>query len=404
MRIALLTQTYPPMVSGAALVVQRLALGLTARGHEVLVVAASERGPAYVEQSGPLRQARLPALPNPLRARQRFTLWPRGPVRRALRDFRPEVLHLHDPTTLGLLGLRAGHKLGLPVALTLHQLPWFVLAYLPKLPPLVEPTEAWLWRYYRWWIEHTHAVIAPSATIARIVEAETTYRPLTITNGVDGQRFNPQPAVPGEREALLAKYGLRPDLPIILYAGRIDADKQVHLVAQAAARALRAAPGQLLAVGDGKERPAVRKLCAALGIEDVSVFPGFVSLTGDLPGLYRLATVFATASEVEIQSSVVLEAAASALPVVAMRASSMPEFVEDGVTGFLTPPGDSEAMGDCLATLLRDPKRARAMGQAALRLAAQHTSEVSVAAHEALYQALVNDEEPVGQAGGAEAV
>jgi 1,2-diacylglycerol 3-alpha-glucosyltransferase len=394
-RIALLTQTYPPMVSGAALVVQRLALGLTARGHEVLVVAASERGPAYSERSGQLVQARLPAIPNPLRARQRFSLWPRGPVRRALRDFRPDVLHLHDPTTLGLLGLRAGRKLGLPVVLTLHQLPWFVLAYLPKLPSLSEPTEAWLWRYYSWWLEQVQACVAPSATIAGIVQAQTGHRPLNITNGVDGQRFNPQPAVPGERAALLAKYGLKPDLPIILYAGRIDADKQVHLVAQAAARALRGTPGQLLVVGDGKERPAVQKLCASLGIGPVSCFTGFVSLSGDLPGLYRLATVFVTASEVEIQSSVVLEAAASGLPVVAVRASSMPEFVEDGVTGCLVEPGAVETMADRLRHLLRDPAQAQAMGQAALRLAARHTSEVSVRAHEALYASLVKGEAPV---------
>jgi glycosyltransferase involved in cell wall biosynthesis len=233
------------------------------------------------------------------------------------------------------------------------------------------------------------ATIAPSATIAGIIEEHTGRRPLTITNGVDGQRFNPRPAAPGEREALLAKYGLRPDLPIILHAGRIDADKQVPLVVQAAARALRQAPGQLLVVGDGTERPAVQRLCASLGLEAVARFPGFVSLAGDLPGLYRLATVFITASEVEIQSSVVLEAAASALPVVAVRASSMPEFIEDGVTGWLVPPGDVAAMADRLCRMLQQPEQARAMGQAALRLAAQHTSEVSVQAHEALYGMLI---------------
>jgi glycosyltransferase involved in cell wall biosynthesis len=383
------------MVSGAALVVQRLAQGLAVRGHEVLVVAASERGSGYVERSGQLLQARLPALPNPLRARQRFILWSGGRLRRHLRDFAPEVLHLHDPILLGLQGLGAGRQLKLPVALTLHQLPWFVLAYLPKLPPLTEPTEAWLWQYYRWWMAQVQATIAPSATIAGIVAEHTGRRPLVITNGVDGQRFNPQPAAPGEREALLAKYGLRPDLPIILYAGRIDADKQVPLVVQAAARALRQAPGQLLVVGDGTERPAVQRLCANLGLEAVARFPGFVSLTGDLPGLYRLATVFITASEVEIQSSVVLEAAASALPVVAVRASSMPEFIDDGVTGWLVPPGDVAAMANRLCQMLQQPEQARAMGQAALRLAAQHTSEVSVQAHEALYAKLSAGEEPV---------
>ncbi len=377
------------MVSGAALVVQRLAEGLVARGHAVQVIAASERGSAYTEAAGNLSQVRLPAIPNPLRAKQRFVLWPSGRLQRALAAFQPQALHLHDPTTLGLLGLAAARDLGLPVILTLHQLPWFVSAYLPDLPRLSQTTERAVWQYFRWWMKQCQATVTPSATIAALVEAETGCRPLAITNGVDSRRFNPQPAAPGERERLLEQYGLRPDLPIILYAGRIDADKQVDLVVQAAARAMRLAPAQLLVAGDGKERAAVTALAERLGIAAVSRFCGFVSLTGDLPGLYRLASVFATASEIEIQSSVVLEAAASGLPAVVVRASSMPEFVEDGVSGYLVAPRDAEAMAARLAELLRDPARARAMGQAGRRLAEAHSAEASVQAHERLYRDVV---------------
>src|SRR5262245_4819738 len=78
MRIAFICQSYPPMVSGAALVVWRLAEGMAARHHDVLVLAASDRGRPYAQESedGWLRVARLSAWPNPLRVGQHFLLWP----------------------------------------------------------------------------------------------------------------------------------------------------------------------------------------------------------------------------------------------------------------------------------------------------------------------------------------
>jgi glycosyltransferase involved in cell wall biosynthesis len=100
--------------------------------------------------------------------------------------------------------------------------------------------------------------------------------------------------------------------------------------------------------------------------------------------------VFATASEVEIQSSVVMEAAAAGLPVVAMRASSMPEFVADGVNGCLAPPGDVPAMAERLEFLLANPERAAAMGLAGRALAERHSLAHSFEAHTRLYQGLAS--------------
>ena len=96
-----------------------------------------------------------------------------------------------------------------------------------------------------------------------------------------------------------------------------------------------------------------------------------------------------TASEIEIQSSVVLEAAASGLPVVAVWASSMPEFVHDGVTGYLVSPGDVTALAERLATLLQNPERAKTMGEAALAVAREHSNAKAIEAYEQLYESLI---------------
>lgn len=174
----------------------------------------------------------------------------------------------------------------------------------------------------------------------------------------------------------------------MLYVGRIDADKQVDQVVKAAAKVMNAMEVQLVVVGDGKHRGEIRQLCRSLGIEDCCTFPGFIPQTGDLPGVFRLADLFVTASEIEIQSSVVLEAMASGNPVVTVQASSMSEFVSDGESGYLVPPGDIQAMAERTISLLSDPVKAKAMGRAGRKMIKVHSNERFVEAHEKLYESL----------------
>lgn len=392
MRIAYLTQSYPPMVSGAALVVQRFAEGMAARGHSVLVLAASDQLKAYTEEHDCLRVARLHSLYNPLRVGQRFLVWPQYSITVELRAFQPDIVHWHDPSALGLAGLRAVRRFNSHArrVLTVHQLPWFVSLLAPPVPGLRRGLESLLWSYGSWLYRYFDAVITPSQTIADLVEAHTRCRPQPIGNGVETDRFSPVPATPDEAASLRRKYHLDPDWPIVLYVGRVDVDKRVDLVLQAVARALRSTPAQLLVVGDGRQLSAIMELSEMLGIRPCCHFPGFVSRESDLPGLYRIASVFATASEVEIQSSVVLEAMAAGLPVVTVRASSMPEFVQDGETGYLVPPRDVEAMADRILTLLQNPAQARAMGEAARTLALKYSHESALAEHERLYESLIH--------------
>jgi glycosyltransferase involved in cell wall biosynthesis len=165
-------------------------------------------------------------------------------------------------------------------------------------------------------------------------------------------------------------------------------DKQVNLVVRAAAKALSRSNAQLVVAGDGRQRENLIELTRRLGIETQTRFPGFVSSTGELPGLYRLATVFVTASEIEVQPLVLMEALASGLPVVAARATSIPEIVKDGVNGFLAPPKDTGAMAERILQLIEDPELAIKMGLQGREMAAGFSMEISVEKHEAFYASL----------------
>lgn len=382
------------MISGAAIVVRRLAEGLAARGHHVLVLTASDRGPAYttVSSSRPagsrLRLARLASWPNPFRVGQRAVFFLGAAVQAELRAFQPDLVHAHDPTSLGLAAILTARALRRPAALTLHQLPWFVAASLPHgLSALARPFESVLWDYYRWLARRVQGLITPSRTIAELVAARGVGQPVAISNGVEIEHYTPAPATPEEGERLRQRYGLHPTLPIILHVGRLDADKRADLALQAAALALKAVPAQIVIVGDGTQRAALERLAADWGVAPVTRFTGYLS--DDLPGLYRLASVFITASEVEIQSSVVLEAAASGVPVVAVRTGSMAEYVMDGRTGSLAPTRDVRALAERIVDLLQHPEHARRLGAAGRALAEQHTPALTLDAHERLYHELL---------------
>jgi glycosyltransferase involved in cell wall biosynthesis len=376
------------MISGAALMVERLALGQAAHGHAVLVAAASDHGPAYREAVAGVELVRLASYTNPFRRQQRFVAWPGPPLRAALERFRPEVLHLHDPLGMGLPGLQAAQRLGCPVVLTLHALPSLAALYAPPLPGLRRLVEAGTWAFSRAFCARCASVVLPSAAAAAIVRAHR-LQANVVANGVDVGVFSPQPGFPGEAAALRAKYGLDPKLPILLSVGRLDIEKRTHIVIRAAAAALRGAPSQLLVVGDGTRRPALEALSRRLGIADRTHFVGFVPPGEDLAGLYRLAQVFAIAAENETEGLVVVEAAVSGLPVVAVRATSLPSLVDDGRTGYLVAPRDSRAMGTRLLELLRQPALAHTMGLAGReRLAPSHSLDITLANYDRLYAEL----------------
>ena len=388
MRIAYLAQSYPPMVSGAAIVAEKLAREMAQRGHQVLVITASDKDHAYITMQANLTVLSLRSTYNPLRVGQRFVLFPRRAVLQALEEFQPDLIHTHDPLQMGWLGLAYARRACIPITLTVHQLPGFVSAYVHKsVRPIVEKS---LWSYASWLLRHFTTIITPTRSISTFIRQMTGLDVNVISCGLDLQTFHP-PLSADEDLATRQKWNLPSRLPLILHVGRLDTDKKADRVIRAAAQTLHETNAHLVVVGDGRQKSHLIQLCRDLGIEERVHFTSYVSMQQGLPELYRVATVFVTTSEIETQGIVLLEAAASGLPLVAVNSTCIPEIVYDGSNGYLTNSGDTHAMSRSLTNILNDPQLAACMGKASRELAEHHPNQETFNEHERIYQKMIRE-------------
>jgi glycosyltransferase involved in cell wall biosynthesis len=388
MKIVHICQSYPPMVSGQSYMVERLAKGAVGLGHQVMVISASDQARPYATKQDGVLLVRLTSWRNPFRVGQRLTAWGASEMKAALAKFQPDIVHLHDPTNAGLAGITAARSLRIPVLLTAHAMPWLISAYFSHLPLLAQLLEGVSWRYARWFIRRCDLVVAPSLRAARQIHEQTQVDVRVVSNGADLSRFTAAPLPKAEEQRLRKRYGLPARVPVILHVGRLDTDKNVQAAIRAAARAMAKSKAHLLVAGDGVEREELVQLCEQLGIGERAHFPGFVDAKGDLPKLFRLSKLFVTASEMEVQSLVLLEAIASGLPVVAVDATSVSELVESGKSGYLVRSGDERAMGTAILKLLQNT-RSRSFSKRARQIAEGHTLQRTFAGYDALYKEVV---------------
>jgi glycosyltransferase involved in cell wall biosynthesis len=386
MKIAFINQSYPPMISGAAIVVQKLAEGIASRGHSTLVVTASDSGRNYMEVLGNNKIIRLRSIHNPKRVDQKFVLWSGQKIYKEIKEFNPDIIHIHDVLSMGIESVHASHTLDIPMIATIHQLPWFVTTYLPTIPGIQSFIERNLWSYSRWLNKQCKKMVVPTPTIAREIKERGGFITQVISNGVDLDHFKPESSNPLEEKVLRQKYNIEPNCPIILHVGRLDIDKNVADVIEAAAVAIKRTDAFLVVVGDGERRNQLTELSKKLDIQARCKFLGFIDHNNDLPGLYRMSSVFITASEIETQGIVLLEALASGLPVVAVNATCIPDIIKHEVNGYLTSPNNVNYLGDYIMTLIKNPAKGQQMGEMGRKIVQNHSQEVTLDKYEELYK------------------
>lgn len=396
MRIAITSDLYYPMTNGVAVFAHNLAKGLARQGHEVLVLCPSFTGRQHREKREGvttfyLRSIRFPFYPDQInevpegkeflgmplpRLAYRHGLWitvdPYPTMKKVLNRFRPDVIHNQTAEMIAFAARRYAKKYDVPMVSTGHAYPDNITSQLKILKPIKRPLDAILRTYMASFLKHSeYATMPTEMAIDDLVPKKRKHFKVPVeplSNGVDLAKFGPGKAP----DRIYRKYHLPKDKPLVLYVGRVDPEKSLSNVVSAFAGVLDVIPeAKLVIVGDGTDRRHLQDLAQALGIEKSVYFPGRI-YPPDIMEVYRAATLFATASETETQGIVLIEAAATGLPLVAVDAGAVRELCQHKRNGILCHPGDVAEMTDAMMKLLKNPELCERYGKESLEVAKMH--------------------------------
>lgn len=368
MRIACLTCTYPPYAGGIGNVAARHAHMLADAGHAVAVGT-----PAFDDPPGRALVDGITVHRLPVTLRHGNSALVRG-ISRLVRH--ADVAYIHYPFYGGAeAAARACRRAGIPYAVFFHMdvhregiAGRFIAAHRRLAQPGI--------------LRNARAVLVSSGDYA----TTSSLAGLDLANIIESPYTAPKRFAAGPPDvAVLARMGLDPGRPIVLFVGAMDVDHAFKGVPELlqAFTGLRDHPAgpQLVLAGGGGQREAYIRLAAELGDDDI-VFPGRVD-DADLLCLYRAAyaTVLPSTNSDEAYGVVLAEGMACGSPGVASALPGVRTVLRDGETGLLVPPGDVPALGAALRRLLDDPLLRERMSAAALedratRLSPAHERQV----------------------------
>ena len=324
MRIAYVTETYPPELNGVSLTVERTVRFLRAQGHLVELIRPRQPGEARLDADDEMRTAGCAI---PVYRELRFGLARAATLVRRFERTRPEIVHLATPGPLAWAALAAARSLGIVTTsdfrTNFHQYSrYYRIAFLGR------PVLGLLRRFHNL----TQRTFVPTRGGAAELLAAGFHNLAVVGRGVDSEGF-----APSLRSDVLRARWNAGAAPVLLMVGRVAAEKNVELGLRAFERARALRPEtQMIVVGDGPARAALEKAYPE------ARFAG-VKRGAELAAHYASADVFLFPSLSDTFGNVVMEALASGLPVVAFDTAAPAEHVVDAVSGRLVAPGDEDA-------------------------------------------------------------
>ncbi|TVY09736.1 glycosyltransferase family 4 protein [Paenibacillus cremeus] len=349
MKVALFTDTFVPDVNGVAKTLGRWVHFLESRGVECRVFAPHSNLSPDVNQmverfySIPFLlypECRM-AIPNPMN------------IKRTLKAFSPDLIHVATPFNLGLVGLHYAKRHHIPVVASYHTHFDRYLAYYK-----LQWMEPMLWRYMLWFHQDCRKIYVPSCSTLHHLQDRGLHNLEIWPRGVEVQRFHPLV----NRSEVLRNCNISQEKYVMLYVGRLAPEKSVDVLLQvfdSLPESVRRR-AHLIVAGDGPLRAVLQEQYA--GRDDIS-FPGFQQGKA-LSDLYAAADVFVFPSATETFGNVVLEAMASGTPVIGADAGGVGDIIQHGRTGLLCPPGSVSDFVESVMGLYNNRELARELGSA----------------------------------------
>ncbi|WP_001222082.1 glycosyltransferase, partial [Leptospira interrogans] len=372
MRILYFSDTFLPKVDGVAISMRNFADLLAKRGH-TFAICCPKYGEGDFDSLGDgirverFRSGYLPSYPD-----IKVVLPSPTKIKRIIKEFEPDLVHIHTPGLLGLYGINATEKYGIPTIGTYHTLmseqemylSFYRLLKLDKLFLRVSKSNKKLKmkdlgkieKFDKFNIrkkiilkisnniyERCDLIISPSHLIEKqLREFGLKTKIAVISNGLDLTSF----------KGSIKQLGSAPKL---LHVGRISYEKNCDVILNSFKLIHDEIPDSTLTIiGDGPALPSLKVQAQNLGVENFVTFTGFIKRE-QLPEEYPKYDLFLTASTMETQGLVILESVACGLPAVGVDSFAIPELIHDGKNGYIAKPFDIKGIAEKAISILKDP-------------------------------------------------
>ena len=422
MKIAIFTDTYLPNSGGVVRSLVNSTNLLTQKNHEVLIFAPSAKGYRDQPQEN-VKVYRFSSIPLPTYKCFRIAFPSILKTIKILRTEDPDIIHVFDPATIGIVGIICGKLLRLPVAGTFHTLYTETLTYISpyrllgidrlltsyqskvidqddianfkkkdaqrKLGQIAKRInkiadinivknsknkyrnansdglhKKIIWKIINWVYNKCILVTVPSEIIIEELKKKGMKGKLIyLSNGIDTDKFA------FKKEYMQNSYK-------ILHVGRLGFEKNVEVIIKAMPSVLGVFPNaKLTIVGSGPALLSLIVITKKLKLNDNVVFSGYIP-NDELPDVIRDHDIFVTASTIETQGLVILESMSCGLPVVGVDKYAIPDLVKNGVNGYVTKPFDSDKIAEYVIKLLKNRELIEEYGMNSARIANEHALEI----------------------------
>ncbi|WP_137939516.1 glycosyltransferase family 1 protein [Chitinivorax sp. B] len=341
MRLAIVTETFPPEVNGVAMTIGRMVQGLQDRGHQLQMVRPRQGAHDQPRDAGGYQELLRLGLPIPRYQGLKFGLPAKQALISAWMRKRPDLVHVVTEGPLGWSAISAANKLRIPVTSDFHTnfhsySKHYGFGWLNK------PIHAYLRKLHN----RSLLTFVPTNEMQAALEGAGYRNLAVVARGVDTTLFNPD-----KRSVVLrTEWGITADELAVCHVGRLAPEKNLQVVARAF-EAIRATgrPCRMVWVGDGPERQALQAQFPD------HVFAG-MRKGDDLARHYASADIFLFPSLTETYGNVTIEALASGLAVVAYNYAAAREQIRPRQSGMLAGVGDEVAFIDAACELAKHPQ------------------------------------------------
>ncbi|MFK0007415.1 glycosyltransferase [Paenarthrobacter sp. NPDC090520] len=387
--ILIAADTYPPHVNGAAQFGYRLAKGMTARGHNVHVLACrQDKGKSFTEfrDEATVHRLRSHSVPTHEYFRICFPWEIKKEISLLFDKVQPDVVHIQSHYMIGEHVLYEAVKRGIRIVATNHFMPENLNPFLPFPQWFKNIVGRISWKDMGKVMGQAQVVTTPTPLAAKAMHQHAFLRKvLPLSNGIDSAAYELQPGETIERHAN----------PTVLFAGRLAEEKHVDVLIDAIAKTPRELNVHLEIVGGGEVRPALEAQVARLGLGERVKFLGLAS-DEDLREAYIKADIFCMPGTAELQSLVTLEAMSASTPVLLADAMALPHLVRDGENGYLFTPNDSTELAAKIAKLVELPEdQLQAMGKVSREMVEPHSINGTLQTFEDLYRGATYEDKVV---------